>query len=262
MTLSTDCVAFVCNFRYFHKFVETCGSLIDIGEYTGQIVLIIGDDINVQGITKHPFIKAHSNQIIIHYCPDIVFSAETNTKINIVNSKDGKFGHKLFQYHKFHLFTPFFKQWRYVFYIDCGAKIFAPIAPILECAVPNKMLAHSDAYPSNQWKLSGQFRKWFPDIYNTLSAKWNLDVDYFQSTIMLFDTSIIEDDTFQCLCDLTEKYPISGTNDQGILNLYFICVKNNWEHIPIGNTQTYFYDFNIRHNDKPYIMTKYFVFND
>jgi hypothetical protein len=256
---SSDCVAFVCNFRYLPKFVETCGSLIDVGEYTGPIILVVGDDINLSGLRTHPFIKSHSDQIIIHYCPDIVFSAETNAKMNIVNTKAGKFGYKLFQYHKYHLFTPFFKQWHYVFYIDCGAKIFAPIAPILERAKPGFLLAHSDAYPAYQWKLSGQFRNLVPD---EMAKRWDLNVDYFQSTIMLFDTTIIEDDTFISLCDLTEAYPVSGTNDQGILNLYFICVKNKWEQIPLGNADTYFYDFNIRNTDKPYIMTKYYIFND
>jgi hypothetical protein len=102
----------------------------------------------------------------------------------------------------------------------------------------------------------------FPEINENLAKLWNLDVDYFQSTIMLFDTAIIEEDTFQRLCELTEEYPVSGTNDQGILNLYFICIKNKWVQIPLGDTNTYFYDFNIRQTDKPYIITKYYVFND
>lgn len=256
------CVAFVCNFKYLRKFVETCSALIDVGEYTGQIVLIVGDDINVKGLYTHPFIKLHADQIIIHYCPNIIFNAETNAKMTDVNTKSGKFGHKLFQYHKYHVFTPFLKQWDYVFYIDCGTKIYAPIFPLINCLKPNLLLAQSDAYPSYKWKLSGQFKNYFPEIYQNLCNKWNLDIDYFQSTIMMFDTSIIEDNTFRDLCDLTESYPISGTNDQGILNLYFICIKNKWEQIPLGNEQTYFYDFHVRRDDKPYIMTKYFIFND
>jgi lipopolysaccharide biosynthesis glycosyltransferase len=158
----------------------------------------------------------------------------------------------LFQYHKFHLFTPFFKQWRYVFYIDCGAKIYNNIAPILQTATPDTLLAHSDAYPTYQWKLSCQFLE-------KIDLDLDLDTDYFQSTIMLFDTNIIEDNTFQQLYKLTEKYPVSTTNDQGILNLYF---KKKWKQIPIGDETTYYYDFNIRNSDKPYIMTKYYVFND
>ena len=257
-----SCVAFVCNFRYLDKFFETCKSLIDVGEYNGDIVLVVGNDINVEALKNHPFIKANK-QIMVHYCPDIVFKREVSSKMDKINAHCGKFGYKLFQYHKYHLFTPFFKQWKYVFYIDCGAKIYDNIQPILQSATPDVLLAHSDAYPTYKWKLSCQFREEiFPELKQNLSQCWDLEQDYFQSTIMLFDTSIIEDDTFQQLYELTEKYPISGTNDQGIMNLYFICIKKKWKQIEMGNETTYFYDFNIRNTDKPYIMTKYYVFND
>jgi len=251
--MDSFCVAFVCNFRYLDKFFDTCKSLIDVGEYDGPIVLIVGNDINVDALNKHPFIKTH-NRILVKYFPDVVFCKEVSAKIDKTNTQCGKFGYKLFQYHKYHLFTPFFKQWRYVFYIDCGAKIYNNIAPILQTATPDTLLAHSDAYPTYQWKLSCQFLD--------LNSDFDLTTDYFQSTIMLFDTSIIEDDTFQQLYELTEKYPVSTTNDQGILNLYFNCIKKKWKQIPMENNSTYFYDFNVRNADKPYIMTKYFVFND
>lgn len=250
--MDSFCVAFVCNFRYLDKFFDTCKTLIDVGEYYGPIVLIVGNDINVDTLNKHPFLKTHK-QILVKYCPDILFGKEVSAKIDKTNTQCGKFGYKLFQYHKYHLFTRFFKQWRYVFYIDCGAKIYNNIEPILQTATSDTLLAHSDAYPTYQWKLSCQFLE---------KIKIDLETDYFQSTIMLFDTSIIEDDTFQQLYELTEKYPVSTTNDQGILNLYFNCIKKKWKQIPTENNSTYFYDFNVRNDDKPYIMTKYYVFND
>jgi len=250
--MDSFCVTFVCNFRYLDKFFDTCKTLIDVGEYNGPIVLIVGNDINLDALNKDPFLKTHK-QIMVKHFPDIVFCKEVSTKIDKTNTQCGKFGYKLFQYHKYHLFTPFFKQWRYVFYIDCGAKIYNNIEPILQTATPDTLLAHSDAYPTYQWKLSCQFLE---------KIKIDLETDYFQSTIMLFDTSIIEDDTFQQLYELTEKYPVSTTNDQGILNLYFNCIKKKWKQIPTENNSTYFYDFNVRNDDKPYIMTKYYVFND
>lgn len=252
--MDSYCVAFVCNFRYLNKFFDTCKTLIDVGEYTGPIVLIVGNDINADALNNHPFIKVNK-QIMVKQCNDIVFNKDVSAKMDQTNTQCGKFGYKLFQYHKYYLFTPFFKQWRYVFYIDCGAKIYNNIAPILKTATPDKLLAHSDSYPTYQWKLSYQF-------INTDGMDWNLETDYFQTTIMLFDTSIIEDDTFQQLYELTEKYPVSKTNDQGILNLYYHCIQKKWKQIDLGDESTYYYDFNIRQSDKPYIMTKYFVFND
>ncbi len=240
------CVAFVCNFRYLDKFFESCNSLIYVGEYSGPIVLLIGDDINVRALKALPFFVKHP-QILIHQEPDIVLKAIKT--INETNAKCDKFGYKLFQYHKYYLFTPFFKQWDYVFYIDCGAKIYDNVAPILACAKPGKLVAHSDAYPTYNWKLKDQFLS---------SISYN--IDYFQTTIMLYSTEIIDGyATFQNLCSLAEKHPDSRTNDQGIINLAFI---GKWSQIPFGNERKYYYDFCVRHNDKPYIMTKYYVFND
>ena len=94
------CVVFVCNFRYLEKFFDTCKSLIDVGEYEGPIVLIVGNDINVDALNQHPFIKTHK-QILIKFCPDIVFNREVSAKIDNTNTQCGKFGYKLFQYHKY-----------------------------------------------------------------------------------------------------------------------------------------------------------------
>jgi len=244
-------VVFVCNFRYLDKFITTCENIIEIGGYHGPIVLVVGNDL--PNIDTHPFIKEHVVQVV--HCSDITFTPEALSAIEKTNAECCKSGFKLFQYHKFHIFTPFFKQWRYIFYIDCGAKIYNNIAPILQTATPDTLLAHSDAYPTYQWKLSCQFLE-------KIDLDLDLDTDYFQSTIMLFDTNIIEDNTFQQLYKLTEKYPVSKTNDQGILNLYYNCIKKKWKQIDLGDESTYYYDFNIRQSDKPYIMTKYFVFND
>lgn len=242
------CVAFVCNFRYLDKFFETCNALIYVGEYSGPIVLLVGDDINVRALNALPFFVKHP-QILIRQEPDIVFSDKAIQTINATNAKCDKFGYKLFQYHKFYLFTPFFKQWDYVFYIDCGAKIYDCIGAILACAKPGQLVAHSDAYPTYNWKLKDQFM---------VSVTYN--IDYFQTTIMLYSTEIIDGyATFQNLCSLAEKHPDSRTNDQGIINLAFL---NQWSQMPFGDERKYYYDFCVRHNDKPYIMTKYYVFND
>lgn len=247
-------VVFVCNFRYLDKFITTCENIIEIGGYHGPIVLVVGNDL--PNIDTHPFIKEHAVQVV--HCPDITFTPEALAAIEKTNAECGKSGFKLFQYHKFHIFTPFFKQWDYIFYVDCGAKIYAPIAPILACVKPGKLLAHSDTYPEYAWRLRHQFPV-NQQLVEDMSVRWNMDADYFQSTIMLLDTHLIRDDTFAQLCDLASKYTNSGTNDQGILNLYF---ANSWEQIPVGDADTYYYDFNIRFQDRPYIMTKYVVFND
>lgn len=251
--MPTYCVAFVCNFRYLDKFFETCNALIYVGEYSGPIVLLVGNDINIRALNALPFFTKHP-QILIRQEPDIVFSDQATKTIHSTNAKCDKFGYKLFQYHKFYLFTPYFKQWDHVLYVDCGTKIYDSIAPILACAVPGTLVAHSDAYPTYKWKLKDQFVE---------SIDYNRD--YFQTTIMLYSTEIIEKDvrqplkTFNTLCSLTEQHPDCKTNDQGIINLAFI---DHWTQMPLGDEKNHYYDFCVRHSNKSYIMTKYYVFND
>ena len=112
-------VVFVCNFRYLDKFITTCENIIEIGGYRGPIVLVVGDDL--PNIDSHPFIKEHDVQVV--HRSDITFTPKVLAAIEKTNAECGKSGFKLFQYHKFHIFTPFFKQWDYIFYVDCGAKI-------------------------------------------------------------------------------------------------------------------------------------------
>ena len=73
---------------------------------------------------------------------------------------------------------------------------------------------------------------------------------------MLFDTNIIEDNTFMEIMDLVNKYPKGITNDQAYLALYFTIIKPCWEQIKIKNNNTYFYDYLSRNNKNKYIMLK------
>lgn len=254
------CVAFTCNKSYLDKFCFTYDCLINQGKYTGDVCLIIGDDLK-DIISEHPFIKLHN--IIIKYFPDIKF----NAKFSIIQNNCYREKHwrdKLFQYHKLHLFTTYFKKWDYVFYLDCGIKIFDTIKPILDTKLPNTILAHSDAYPEYNRTLDTQFCKHIihlnklielPD-YKKLKSTYCLDNDYFQTTIMLYDTNIINDNTFNELYDLCITFPISWTNDQGIISLYFTQIKKLWQQIQLKNNNIYFYDYLSRDPTYSYIMLK------
>jgi hypothetical protein len=244
---------FVCNKRYFDKFVRTCTQLITIGKYSGDICLVIGDDLKDDRLLDHSLIKTRG--IIVQHFPEIVFPEEF-VRINNAIECDGRNRTKKFQWHKMHLFNTFFKRWNYIFYIDCGMSFFADISPILAEATPNTLLAHSDAYPTFEWKLHVQFDK-KSELFTRLNAAYNLNGDYFQSTIMLYDTAIIEDTTFDDLMALANEFPISRTNEQGIMALYFTNVKPVWKPIRIKNDYTYFYDFASRDRSNKYIMLKY-----
>ena len=247
------CVVFVCDKNYFNKFVTTCNQLINIGKYVGNICLVVGDDLHNDEMLDCEFIK--NNNILIKYFPNIPFSnefLEINNKINT----DGRNITKRFQWHKLHLFNVFFKLWNYMFYVDCGMTIFDDISPILAEATEKTLLAHSDAYPSYEWKLHVQFDKENIEYFSNLNNKYNLDIDYFQTGMMLYDTRIIEEDTYDNLLHLSYEYPISRTNEQGIIALYFTNIKPLFKQIKTHNESTYFYDCLSRDTNNKYIMLK------
>jgi len=245
------CCVFICNKNYLSKFIKTCTQLIENGCYNGNICLIIGDDLNETIKTNEFIIK---NKIIIKYFPDIIFPKsfyEINDNINT----DGRNILKKFQWHKLYLFNIFLKKWNYILYIDCGMNIFSNINYIIECKMKHTLLAHSDAYPTYEWKLNTQFDK-NNKLYHNLNNNYNLNIDYFQTTMMLYDTTIIKENTFQDLYNLSVKYPISRTNEQGIISLYFTNIINIWKQIQIKNDNIYFYDYLQRNSKNKYIMLK------
>ena len=67
--------------------------------------------------------------------------------------------------------------------------------------------------------------------------------NYFQTGVMYFDTRIINEQTFKEIIELVTNYPITITNEQGILNLYFIFVKNNYRQLieKVNEKISYFY---------------------
>jgi len=250
--MSTQCAVFLCNNAYFLQFLRSCSQLISNGNYKGPICLVIGDDLNIPAIYSHPFIQEH--KILVKHFPDLPFSEGLLDQMKSLKRDDHWFG-KRFQYHKFYLFDTFFKQWDTILYLDCGMSILADVAPLLEERKANRFLAHDDAFPKFEWKLNCQFTVDHP-LTKKLASTYDLTGNYPQTTMMLYDTSIITDTTFSDLWNLVLEYPNSNTNDQGIIALYMTVIKKLWTPLPIQNTTHYLYDFFRRSNNKPYIAVK------
>ena len=104
--------------------------------------------------------------------------------------------------------------------------------------------------------MHNQFDKSNTEYFIKLNNTYNLNIDYFQTGILLYDTNIIENDTFNNLLKLSNEYPISRTNEQGITALYFTNIKPLFKQIKIHNDYTNFYDYCSR-NTNNYIMLKY-----
>tara|TARA_Y100000389_G_C17468150_1_gene527662 strand:- start:3317 stop:4132 length:816 start_codon:yes stop_codon:yes gene_type:complete len=256
------CVVFCCNQQYFNRFKLTHNQLISNGKYNGTVCLIVGDDL--KNIENDYYIKKYN--IIIKYFPDLpILKKKTFLEIQKNLDRPKHWVQKLFQYHKFYLFHIYFKQWDYILYLDCGLSIFDNINPILNEKKQNTILANRDGVdnetcnnnpvtPGKGLKIGDQFVK-TTDIYNNLKSKFVMNLPYFQTTLLLYDTKIIDNNTFNDINNLLLLYPISVTNDQGIIALYFTQVKPCWEQLRRKNDITYFYDY-VRCVDEKYIMVK------
>jgi hypothetical protein len=249
--MSENCIILMCNKPYLEKAKNTIQQLRTVGEYQGDVVLLIGEDLNSENI----FI----DNVIVKYFPEL----DRTDIVNILRNKpisDGREINKVFQWQKIHVFDTYFKHWKKCLYIDAGMNIFNSVDKIFNIDCDNKLIAHSDAYPTFEWKLKIQFDcNQFPELYNELCDNYNLDIDYFQSTILLYDTNIIEENTKTELIELSNKYINSRTNEQGIMNLYFNCIKKIWKPLQINDNDIHYYDFFERYNLKcsDYIMLKY-----
>lgn len=247
------CAVFLCDKAYFNKFMYTCSQLITNGKYRGEICLVIGDDLLNDKVLDCELIQ--KNNIIIKHFPNIK-SSQTFLEIQKKMARSPHWFEKQFQFHKLHLFNTYFKQWDFIFYMDCGITIFSDILPMINEVTKNTLLAHSDAYPTYEWKLHTQFDKNNSEYFTKLNSTYNLNIDYFQTTIMLYDTNIIQNDTYNNLLNLLWEYPISKTNDQGIIALYFTNIHPLFKQIKTHNEATCFYDYLSRGKNLIYIMLK------
>lgn len=250
--MDSTCVVLLADLPYLEKALITIVSLRDKGQYKGPLCLVIGNDLQNHPVLEQPIFK--QLQIQIAYFPNFPLSAEILKVMENLERPPHWFP-KRFQFHKFHLFSTYFKQWRRIFYLDAGIKVLNAIQPLLDCWRPNKVLAHSDAYPQYQWTLRKQFVPLSPYI-DSLEAKYDLDINYPQSTILLYDSNILEENTVSELYSLLLEFPNIVTNDQAIFALYLTNIRKIWQQIPTGDEGMNFYDYLDRHNGKHYIMLK------
>ena len=231
------------NENYKNEFFRTVKELREIGLYSGDIVLLHDEDL-LDTLNNDPrFIKNEFNIIYKFFNRINRDSVLEQLSIKPFQQGDKREIIKHFQFHKFYLFDVFFKKWKRVFYIDVGMHIFKPIHNMLNINCDNLFLAHSDAYPFYKDKLDCQFEKIaYLDLFNQLKKEFNLNTDYFQTGIIMFDTNIIQNDTFSNLLNLSFKYFNGKTNEQAIMNLYFNCKLKLWKQIQIKDDSTFFYD--------------------
>lgn len=235
-------ICVVGDFRFLRRhFKNLFSELTENGKYSGEVVILtskITPVLLIKGIRKN-------KKVIVIRQKKIRFSKSTkNSFLNLnTNGQPNRFKTKNFQWHKLHLFDEDMKRWKYIFYLDLNMHIHFDINQVLNLTPKNKLYARADGYPDYNNSLSSQFDSKMQK-HNELNNKYDLSIkNYFQTGVLYFDTDIIEKDTKQNLISLAEDYPISITNEQGIMNLYFIFIKKQYKELPtkVNNFITYYY---------------------
>lgn len=244
---------------YIEKSINTIHQARTRGKWVDDIVLLIPDTLslkeeymqifNTLSVIIKPVINRSADKIISFWKQH-----PTHEKYEYLVNRPGL-------YIKYYVFDVFFRQWDIVFYLDVGGHIFNSLDRIKDVCEPKGWLyAHSDSYPTYEWNLSIQFAFDLvdKDKEKKMKKKYNLECNYFQSGLLIFNSSLIEENTVTDLLNMNEEYPFVR-GDQGIMNLYFTLERNLWKPLPIQDKYGFFYDFWERNGHKAceYIYLKY-----
>lgn len=256
-------IVLVSNEPYINKCLQSIKLIKEIGNWKDDIVLLVSENLysNIQlnNIAKN-------NNIILRKVPNRSFKKQMDLWNKQYKHPERNYiMQREFMYNKFLVFDTYFKNWDIIFYLDAGCIINDDLDRFKKSCEPfNCIYAHSDVYPYiNKWFLSRQFDI---DVFDNLDDKndfinnysKNFDEDYFQSTMFIYDTNIIDENTCNTLFNLNDKYPVAIRMDQGILNLYFNCDRKLWKQIPLKDSKGFLYDFCKRPGckDSDYCMIK------
>lgn len=122
------------------------------------------------------------------------------------------------------LFLSEFKKWRHILYLDADMMINFSFVGLRKtrhfASVEDLCLTVEDQFTANNRALRDEVGK-----------NYNIKEKAFCSGLMVFNTEIIKEDTFELVKSLFLKYgSISRFEDQSIFNLFF-CGK--WERLPV-----------------------------
>lgn len=235
-------VAIVGDFKFLKKYFNNFYfNLTERGQFTGDLIVItsfLTPTFLINGIIKN------SNVKVLRF-KKIRFNKLINQKLYALNTKGKPNRHitKNFQWHKLNLFSERLKRWKYILYLDINMTVHFPLKPILDMQPKGYLFARSDGYPTFDKFLSSQFDN-SKEEFSKLTKEFNLKTSkYFQSGLLFYDTNLITSNFIKNCINLVEEFPITLTNEQAILNLYFLRYNLKFEELPmyVNGYKTYFY---------------------
>jgi hypothetical protein len=125
---------------------------------------------------------------------------------------------------KFQLFTPFFRRWRNVVYVDSDMLFDASLERL---ARVRGLWAVSDRHDL-AWQFGGGAAD--PEAWRELCARFDPSAEAFNTGLLAFSTDLIGDDALDALHGLFRRYGRMQVNaDQSLLNLHFY---RRWQRLP------------------------------
>ncbi len=135
---------------------------------------------------------------------------------------------------KFYLFTPEFKKWKHVIFLDADIIVRASLDKLAKTTGFNAVTDMDGP------KLKNQITEKSKSIF--LERKFRLNAKFFNAGVMAFSTDIIKEDSFSKLKELFLEYKqFSKFGEQLILNVYFY---KKWKKLPlVYNLWPYYLNF-------------------
>lgn len=127
---------------------------------------------------------------------------------------------------KFELFTPEFKKWDTVLYLDCDIIVRYSLEELTKVSGFAAVLDDPSPRLINQFLMTA----WSGPLFKELEGAFDVGSPAFNSGVMAFSTDIIEENSFKELCNLFQKYHTICNlyGEQPILNLYF---SERWKRL-------------------------------
>jgi hypothetical protein len=220
---------------YFDKAKRTIRELRENGNWQGDIVLITVDffaaAIDPQFLKTYNVQEYHVN----HIHTDTLVAKLRETPIKPM--PDGRHFSKLTQWDKFYSFSPFFKRWECVAFLDAGIRVLDSVKPLLDLPWKNSFLAPDDSEPydnGNRFNCQLDLEA-NPTVLKQLLKDFSstiLNEKYFLNCMYIYDTSILKSLTIKEMEDAMNKYPISLCNEMGIMNLFLNFKLGLWKSFP------------------------------
>lgn len=130
---------------------------------------------------------------------------------------------------KFYLFTPEFKKWKNIVYLDSDMMVQGGLEKLTEI---KGFAALNIDFFFKKTRLEEYFDKsskhFDQRLFNTIKTKYDLNSLGFSGGILAFNTDIIQDHLFSQIIELVPILNFSNWGEEVVLNLIF---NNNWQRI-------------------------------